>query len=30
VDGLLLVGRLDAPQDFTNGDSLRGQTFGGQ
>lgn len=30
VDGLLLVGGLDAPQDFTTGDGLRGQTFGGQ
>ncbi len=30
VDGLLLSGGLDAPQDYTNGDGLRGQTFSGQ
>jgi len=30
VDGLLLTGGLDAPQDYTNGDGLRGQSFGGQ
>lgn len=30
IEGLLLTGGLDAPQDYTNGDSLRGQSFGGQ
>ncbi len=30
VDGLLLTGGLDAPQDYTTGDDLRGQSFGGQ
>jgi cobalt-zinc-cadmium efflux system outer membrane protein len=30
IDGLLLTGGLDSPTDFSNGDSLREQTFGGQ
>jgi cobalt-zinc-cadmium efflux system outer membrane protein len=30
IEGLLLTGGLDAPQDYTSGDSLRGQSFGGQ
>lgn len=30
VDGLLLTGGLDAPLDYTTGDGLRGQSFGGQ
>lgn len=30
IEGLLLSGGLDAPIDYTAGDSLRGQTFGGQ
>jgi outer membrane protein, heavy metal efflux system len=30
VDGLLLTGGLDAPEDYTDGDSIRGQSFGGQ
>ncbi len=30
VDGLLLTGGLDEPQDYTNGDGIRGQSFGGQ
>jgi cobalt-zinc-cadmium efflux system outer membrane protein len=30
LDGLLLAGGLDAPQDYTNGTGLRDQTFGGQ
>lgn len=30
VDGLLLTGGLDSPQDYTNGDGIRGQSFGGQ
>ena len=30
VDGLLLSGGLDAPQDYTSGDGIRGASFGGQ
>lgn len=30
VEGMLLDGGLDAPQDYTNGDGLRDQTFSGQ
>jgi cobalt-zinc-cadmium efflux system outer membrane protein len=30
IEGLLLTGGLDAPQDHTSGDGLRGQSFGGQ
>jgi cobalt-zinc-cadmium efflux system outer membrane protein len=30
IDGLLLTGGLDAPQDYTVGDGLRGDSFGGQ
>ncbi|TWT50752.1 Cobalt-zinc-cadmium resistance protein CzcC precursor [Rubripirellula amarantea] len=30
VDGLLLTGGLDAPQDYTDGDGIRGASFGGQ
>lgn len=30
IDGLLLTGGLDVPEDFTSGDGLRGQSFGGQ
>jgi outer membrane protein, heavy metal efflux system len=30
VDGMLLSGGLEPSQDFTDGDGLRGQTFGGQ
>jgi cobalt-zinc-cadmium efflux system outer membrane protein len=30
IEGLLLTGGLDAPIDYTNGDGLRGQSFGGQ
>ncbi len=30
IQGLLLTGGLDAPQDYTSGDDLRGQSFGGQ
>jgi len=30
VDGLLLTGGLDAPRDYTNGDDIRGASFGGQ
>ncbi len=30
IEGLLLTGGLDAPQDYTNGDGLRGQSLGGQ
>ena len=30
IEGLLLTGGLDAPQDYTDGDGLRGQSFGGQ
>lgn len=30
VDGLVLTGGLDAPQDFTSGDGIRGASFGGQ
>ncbi|MGB7346708.1 MAG: TolC family protein, partial [Pirellulaceae bacterium] len=30
VDGLLLSGGLDAPQDYTDGDGIRGASFGGQ
>ncbi len=30
VDGLLLTGGLDSPTDLTNGDGIRGASFGGQ
>ena len=30
VDGLLLTGGLDSPQNYTTGDELRGASFGGQ
>lgn len=30
VDGLLLTGGLDSPRDFTDGDGIRGASFGGQ
>ena len=30
VDGMLLSGGLEPSQDFTDGDGLRGQSFGGQ
>ncbi len=30
IEGLLLTGGLDEPTDYTNGDGLRGQSFGGQ
>ncbi|QDT07579.1 Cobalt-zinc-cadmium resistance protein CzcC precursor [Rubripirellula lacrimiformis] len=30
IDGLLLTGGLDTPQDYTDGDGIRGQSFGGQ
>ncbi|QDS88376.1 Cobalt-zinc-cadmium resistance protein CzcC precursor [Rosistilla ulvae] len=30
VDGLLLAGGLDAPQDYTDGDGIRGASLGGQ
>lgn len=30
VNGLLLTGGLEAPQDYTESDGLRGQSFGGQ
>ncbi|MGB7329701.1 MAG: TolC family protein [Rubripirellula sp.] len=30
VDGLLLTGGLDAPADYTDGDGIRGASFGGQ
>lgn len=30
IEGLLLTGGLDKPNDFTSDDSLRGQTFSGQ
>ena len=30
VDGLLLTGGLDSPTDYTNGDGIRGASFGGQ
>jgi len=30
VDGLLLTGGLDSPIDYTNGDGIRGASFGGQ
>jgi cobalt-zinc-cadmium efflux system outer membrane protein len=30
VDGLLLTGGLGTPVDYTDGDGLRGQSFGGQ
>lgn len=30
VDGLLLTGGLDSPQNYTDGDGLRGASFGGQ
>ncbi len=30
IDGLLLDGGLDAPQDYTDGDGLRDQSFNGQ
>lgn len=30
VDGLLLTGGLDAPKDYTDGDGIRGTSFGGQ
>ncbi len=30
IDGLLLTGGLDQPGEFTDGDALRGQTFGQQ
>ncbi|TWT71464.1 Cobalt-zinc-cadmium resistance protein CzcC precursor [Crateriforma conspicua] len=30
VDGLVLTGGLDAPQDYTDGDGIRGASFGGQ
>ncbi|WP_231753134.1 TolC family protein [Rosistilla carotiformis] len=30
VDGLLLTGGLNAPQDYTDGDGFRGASFGGQ
>lgn len=30
VDGLVLTGGLDDPQDFTDGDGIRGASFGGQ
>lgn len=30
LDGLLLTGGLDAPADYTDGDGIRGASFGGQ
>lgn len=30
IDGLLLTGGLDAPSDYTDGDGIRGASFGGQ
>ncbi|WP_231742849.1 TolC family protein [Stieleria varia] len=30
VDGLLLTGGLDSPTDYTDGDGIRGASFGGQ
>lgn len=30
VDGLLLTGGLDSPVDYTDGDGIRGASFGGQ
>ncbi|QEF97940.1 Cobalt-zinc-cadmium resistance protein CzcC precursor [Stieleria maiorica] len=30
VEGLLLTGGLDAPSDYTDGDGIRGVSFGGQ
>ena len=30
IEGLLLTGGLEAPQDYTSGDGLRSQSFGGQ
>ncbi len=30
VDGLVLLGGLDAPKNYTTGDGLRGQSLGGQ
>ncbi len=30
VEGLLLTGGLDAPADYTDGDGIRGASFGGQ
>lgn len=30
IDGLVLTGGLDAPQDYTDGDGIRGASFGGQ
>jgi len=30
IEGLLLTGGLDETMDYTNGDGLRGQSFGGQ
>ncbi|TWU58668.1 Cobalt-zinc-cadmium resistance protein CzcC precursor [Rubripirellula tenax] len=29
IDGMLLTGGLDAPQDYTDGDGIRGQAFDG-
>ena len=30
VDGLLLIGGLESPTDYTDGDGIRGASFGGQ
>ena len=30
IDGLLLTGGLDLPEDYTDGDGIRGASFGGQ
>jgi len=30
IDGLVLTGGLEAPRDHTDGDGIRGTSFGGQ